>query len=258
MSFIVCDEYKKAVKKKNIFYGGSNENYSIDDTDCELFVGLIVGGAKTKNGEFPHMAALGAASFDGEIEFYCGGSLISDQFILTAAHCKDSRFANNLIARLGDQNIRNRQDGLNELDVPITKIIKHDRYSKATRQHDIALARLSRQIAFTKFIRPACLWQDNQIRNERAIATGWGHTEFVGASSDELLKVILDIQHLENCQNVFDETSFVINENQICAGVDQGGADTCQGGEPMIVDRWKNSNFSSFRFRWTIADCSGR
>lgn len=55
--------------------------------DCKMFAGLIVGGTKAKPGEFPHMAALGSRNPDGTVQFNCGGSLISERFVLTAAHC---------------------------------------------------------------------------------------------------------------------------------------------------------------------------
>jgi secreted trypsin-like serine protease len=56
--------------------------------ECNVFTGLIVGGIETKAGEFPHMAAIGW-KVGGGYAFKCGGSLISERFVLSVAHCLD-------------------------------------------------------------------------------------------------------------------------------------------------------------------------
>lgn len=61
----------------------------------------IVGGKKADVGHFPHMAAIGYANKYGEIEFQCGGSLISNTFVITAAHCCDQTENQPLVVRLG-------------------------------------------------------------------------------------------------------------------------------------------------------------
>jgi secreted trypsin-like serine protease len=107
---------------------------------------LIVGGEKTKNGEYPHMAAIGWRSLDGSLEFKCGGSLISDRFVLTAAHCSRADGNSPSIVRLGDQNLKTRSDGLIEVDVPIAEFIKHEKYRKSSYYDDIALIKLARSV----------------------------------------------------------------------------------------------------------------
>lgn len=87
-----CREYKSAVFKDSnvsIFVEGIRykENRCAHNT-----VPLIVGGADAVAGEFPHMALLGYTDINGTVEWGCGGSLISDKFVLTAGHCLLTNF----------------------------------------------------------------------------------------------------------------------------------------------------------------------
>ena len=61
----------------------------------------IIGGIKSELGEFPHFVALGFINQTGHLTFDCGGSLISESFVITAAHCCSSRNKMPIIARLG-------------------------------------------------------------------------------------------------------------------------------------------------------------
>lgn len=55
---------------------------------CDISAGLITGGIEANPREFPHMAAIAYKDERGDVAFGCGGSLISDWFVLTAAHCE--------------------------------------------------------------------------------------------------------------------------------------------------------------------------
>lgn len=63
-------------------------NLELKKLACNLTSGLIVGGIKAEKNEFPHMAAIGYGNDEIEISFRCGGSLISERCVLTAAHCR--------------------------------------------------------------------------------------------------------------------------------------------------------------------------
>lgn len=125
---------------------GAFSNHSLSLSKCDATTPLIVGGVKTKNGEYPHMAALGWVGLDGTLEFKCGGSLISSKFVLTAAHCARSDGASPSVIRLGDQNLRSRNDGLTEVDISIAEFIKHESYRKSSYYNDIAVVRMSRSV----------------------------------------------------------------------------------------------------------------
>lgn len=90
-SFTECEEYGELTKEKvyvNPLALGGSSQHALSFSKCDATTPLIVGGEKTKNGEYPHMAAIGWRTLDGTLSFKCGGSLISDRFVLTAAHCE--------------------------------------------------------------------------------------------------------------------------------------------------------------------------
>lgn len=213
---------------------------ALHTSKCNATTPLVVGGTKTKNGELPHMAAIGWKRQHG-IEFRCGGTLISDRFVLTAAHCfPESDYPN--IVRLGDQNLYSKNDGLNELDVSIKKHFINERYDSTRKVNDIALIELVRSVPFTDFIRPACLWQTAEISNDKVLAAGWGKIKggVEEYGSDELLKVELDVVSNRVCK---DSWKHAISSSQMCAGIPEGGKDTCGGdsGGPLMITTKENN-----------------
>lgn len=143
---------------------------------------MIVGGQVANPGEFPHMAALGYPDFNGGLAFKCAGSLISDLYVLSAAHCAVADRSRPSVVRLGDLYLGVKEQNLPEIDVPVASFTSHPNYNKESRQNDIALVKMSRPVTFTNSIRPACLWQKPNVASSTAIATGWGATEFAGNS----------------------------------------------------------------------------
>jgi hypothetical protein len=137
-----------------------------------------------------------------------------------------------MIARLGDLNLKNTFDGLPGLDVDVIAFINHENYDKFSKQNDIALVKLAREVEFSSLIRPACLWQSSQLNSDKVTAIGWGSVASYGATSDDLMKVEINVYNNRECARQFEDNDYniVINDNQICAGVLAGGRDTCDGG----------------------------
>ncbi|XP_039314705.1 uncharacterized protein LOC105193145 [Solenopsis invicta] len=206
---------------------------------------LIVGGKKADAKEFPHMTAVGFGPYNN-IQWLCGGSLISARIVLTAAHCTwTSDWGSANWVRVGDLNLVQTNDNAMPQTIAVEERIRHPDYKRPSQYHDIAILRLEEDATFNAYVRPACLpvdWPDVG-RNDKAIATGWGLVDWTeDTGSDNLLKVTLKLVSHASCNaSFFDggnsvELPFGIdNDWQICAG--EVGKDTCQGdsGGPLSV-----------------------
>nr|BBG28441.1 secreted serine protease Snake [Gryllus bimaculatus] len=205
---------------------------------------LIVGGENAELGEFPHMAAIGFAERGG-VAWHCGGSLISDEFVLTAAHCTSTSHGPPVRVRLGELNLKSDADGASPVDIAVAEVIRHPEYRPPSKYHDIALLRLAQRARFGKNLRPACLYTrpDFPPAINKTIATGWGRIDYAESPSDTLLKVALDIIDNNLCNELWRSASGTrpladgIAPTMLCAGVLKGGKDTCQGdsGGPIQI-----------------------
>lgn len=103
-----------------------------------------MGGIKSVENEFPHMSAIGWRLDEGEITWRCGGSLISEKFVLSAAHCVKSAVGEPNVIRIGDLDLQDVNDGASPQEFGIKNIIVHPDYNKNLKYHDIALFELDR------------------------------------------------------------------------------------------------------------------
>ncbi|CAG2107386.1 unnamed protein product [Medioppia subpectinata] len=183
----------------------------------------IMGGSHAYMGEWPWMVRLLSCS-DGHC-YGCGGSLISDQWVLTAAHCVDQ--CERIYASLGEHN---REDsGNNEVHLSIIENIVHKDYNNKSLANDIALLRLSESLDLSgshNHLEPICL-DSSKIRvNTTCVATGWGRTELTDSHSI-LQKVELPIADDGLCVNKWGGQYQA--SNQVCAGIPNNNKDTCHG-----------------------------
>lgn len=191
----------------------------------------IVGGQETEVHEYPWMAML---MWFGS--FYCGASLVNDQYALTAAHCVNGFYHRLITVRLLEHN---RQDSnVKIVDRRVTRVLVHPNYSTRNFDSDIALIRFNEPVPLGTDMHPVCLpTLTESYAGQTAVVTGWGALSEGGPISDTLQEVEVPILSQQECRNSNYGTE-KITDNMICAGyVEQGGKDSCQGdsGGPMHV-----------------------
>ena len=200
----------------------------------------IVGGSETTAHSYPWMAAL---FVDGK--YFCGGTLISDEWVLTAAHCVDGN-ALEVKVMLGAHNIKaETEEG--RVSVNTMMFFTHPAYNPSLLQNDIALIHLINPVQFTNKIRPVCLpssdqtdiaFEGQKVNTElsqfttnsdlttQVLATGWGRP----ADSAKGISAVLREVGLETITNIecMKQYPTVVNPNIICIS-GQGGKSTCKG-----------------------------
>lgn len=130
---------------------------------------------------FKFQAAIGYNSNEiGEqYQWNCGASVISEIYLLSAAHCENDRENGPAaVAKLGAINLKD--SGPNSQLIPISQFTKHPSYKTSEKYNDIALIQLQHQIEFNEFVRPACLNTEplETLHWKQAIASGFGKTQY--------------------------------------------------------------------------------
>ncbi|XP_007887247.2 transmembrane protease serine 9 [Callorhinchus milii] len=189
----------------------------------------IVGGLSTTDGEWPFQVSL-----QHHGQHFCGATLVSCRWIVSAAHCFENRNEDSLTAVFGVHYL-NKEMNPNVQIRTIRKIIIHPDANFSTTDYDVALLELTTPIHYTDFVQPACLPPATPLftDGQYCIIIGWGKISENGASSNELLKTEVKLFNNSDCEAL---TSQTITRQMMCAGVLEGGKDTCQGdsGGPLL------------------------
>lgn len=136
--------------------------------------GRIIGGSTAKPGQFPYQISLrGRREVNGTVVFRhrCGGSILSDRWVITAAHCTQREFTNtsNLVIVVAAHHIAN--DGVT---YQLEEIINHQGYNNVTVQNDISVLKTSQPIQLGTTVQIIPLCPKHVGGEEKSIISGWG------------------------------------------------------------------------------------
>ncbi|XP_063699975.1 serine protease snake-like [Culicoides brevitarsis] len=233
-------EYVYEYVKFGALVDGGDVNKRKVDRCGHKTVALIVGGEAAKPREFPHMALIGYGEPDA-IEYLCGGSLISENFVLSAGHCASGRAGPAAYVRLGEFDKYRTDDDARVEDFNIIQVIPHPAYKSSSQYNDIALFKLDRNAKLSPYVRPLCLPDKREIKERKAIASGWGRIGWTDDLSEQLLKVTLDFFPHDECAESYGTNrklpNGIMENQQLCAGSHDDNKDTCEGdsGGPLQV-----------------------
>uniref|UniRef100_A0A3B4AQP6 pancreatic elastase II n=1 Tax=Periophthalmus magnuspinnatus TaxID=409849 RepID=A0A3B4AQP6_9GOBI len=183
----------------------------------------VVGGNDARKHSWPWQVSLQYSAPSGNWYHTCGGTLISDQWVLTAAHCIGEK---KYRVYLGKHSMRNKQEP-DSIAISPSKLFTHPEYDSWKIRNDIALIKLSTPVTFT----------DVLPHGQPCYVTGWGHLETIGPMADILQQALLPVVKHEICSTP-DWMGGMVTTNNICAGGDgkrggckgdSGGPLNCQG-----------------------------
>ncbi|XP_051899161.1 transmembrane protease serine 6 isoform X2 [Pristis pectinata] len=245
-----CDD-GSCVKKANPQCDYENDCHDGSDEkncDCGLQTSKsrIVGGTNSTEGEWPWQASLQVNSMH-----VCGGILINERWVLSAAHCFPSSYAPPEYWTIYLGKFKLSTVGSNELSFKVLRIIVHPYFDEETYDYDVALLELDQPVPVVPTTFPICLPAKTHVfeKGQLCWVTGWGATEEDGSTEDILQKVDVQLVDQSVCN---EEYSYTITSRMLCAGYAEGKKDSCQGdsGGPLVCEessgRWFLAGIVSF------------
>ncbi|XP_010749357.3 tryptase-2 isoform X2 [Larimichthys crocea] len=196
----------------------------------------IIGGQDAPKGGWPWMAHLNITS-DGKNRWRCGGTILSEQWVLTAANCFDRQAEPNWrrsFVSVGSHSLTKASARYMEIDT----VMNHREYRAQSGGYvnDIALVKLKKKLSFSPDVAPVTLpsIDDTFGSSSECWITGWGNigTNVPLPDPETLQQLKIPIISQSACKAKYPE----LTDDMLCAGSQDGGMDACKGdyGGPLV------------------------
>ncbi|XP_058124266.1 uncharacterized protein LOC131285364 [Anopheles ziemanni] len=225
------------------------------DVKCGMIVlhpsSLPKHSAEAVRGEFPWHVAI--SQLEQRVPVYsCGGSLVRDRFVITAAHCVINanngypRSKDSFLVQLGHHELGVAEEGCSQT-VGVQTVYVHPEYRSGVQRHDLAILELERPVRFNDRVLPICLDNDDEdqsgafYRNVGKVP-GWGYTEFDDVSSWLRMTEVPIVNYTRCLSNNPDGFYHSIHDGMFCGGY-ANGTNVCNGDSGGGLVTYRNGHW---------------
>ncbi|EAA45497.2 AGAP006709-PA [Anopheles gambiae str. PEST] len=191
------------------------------------YVNRVVGGEVAKNGSAPYQVSLQVPGWGHN----CGGSLLNDRWVLTAAHCLVGHAPGDLMVLVGTNSLKEGGELLK-----VDKLLYHSRYNLPRFHNDIGLVRLEQPVRFSELVQSVEYSEKAVPANATVRLTGWGHTSANGPSPTLLQSLNVVTLSNEDCNKKGGDPGYT-DVGHLCT-LTKTGEGACNGdsGGPLVYE----------------------